>query len=434
MQSTATAPQQRVSNLPVTWVVLAPLFFFSSHGVLWFQSAEGNTQINQGWGSLGGGQASVKIITIAGPLIFAIAFLTLTRLRGILRAFWTNKIFIAMPLFALMSVAWSQFPMKTVEGTVYLLANLIFILYLYRRFTPAQQMQLMILLGGILVVASIVMALLFPEYGIDHRGLEGSIGAWQGTFTHKNQCGVTIVYLLSAVFFSPVKNMLSKIIRYLYLALSAFLLIMTQSRTAWILLAAVLGFVVIGKLAGKIAIKEKAIVTLFAAGAILLVGAFVFQYYRQITLFLGKDPTLTGRTVEWKLVFHSVMKRPIAGYGYSAFWHGLQGEGAEVSMAFGSILPNVDNGYLTVWLELGAIGLGLFVLTVIKALRDAGTCLRAGASNTAQWFLVVVLLCLMSNTVERMIMMPNYLLWDLYLLACLGLSDEAKSLRMRSTA
>ena len=112
-----------------------------------------------------------------------------------------------------------------------------------------------------------------------------------------------------------------------------------------------------------------AILLFVGLSAVVLFGAV---YYREILLLLGKDPTLTGRTGIWKLVIASAVKRPILGFGYRAFWTGLQGESAHLALTEGWSPTGAHNGFLDVWLNLGLVGLG-----IVFFLRWRGPCVMA---------------------------------------------------------
>jgi O-antigen ligase len=99
---------------------------------------------------------------------------------------------------------------------------------------------------------------------------------------------------------------------------------------------------------------------LLTAGGALIIGLIT---YPEIALaLLGRESTLTGRTQLWHECVVSIMKRPILGYGFDAFWRGMLGESGRVTLAAHWLVPTAHNGALQLWLDVGAIGLTLFVL------------------------------------------------------------------------
>jgi len=104
--------------------------------------------------------------------------------------------------------------------------------------------------------------------------------------------------------------------------------------------------------------------------AVALLLAIVFTglavgcalYSREIFVALGKGPYAHGRTEIWKLSLDSAMKRPLFGYGYRAFWTGtLQGESAHIALLEKWTVTGAHNGLLETWLDLGLIGVGMFL-------------------------------------------------------------------------
>ncbi len=67
-------------------------------------------------------------------------------------------------------------------------------------------------------------------------------------------------------------------------------------------------------------------------------------------------------------MLQEITKRPILGYGFHAFWgRGLSGEATNIALSTGWVLAHSHNGFLDIWLDLGAVGLGLVLLTFLQA-------------------------------------------------------------------
>ena len=69
----------------------------------------------------------------------------------------------------------------------------------------------------------------------------------------------------------------------------------------------------------------------------------------------------------------AISKRPLLGYGYGGFWRGLSGESGNVISYVGFGVPHAHSGYLNIWLQIGAVGLGLFLASLFIALTK---CIR----------------------------------------------------------
>jgi exopolysaccharide production protein ExoQ len=96
------------------------------------------------------------------------------------------------------------------------------------------------------------------------------------------------------------------------------------------------------------------------------------------TLFalIGKDPTLTGRTVIWTYVLPYIYQRPFLGWGYAAFWSIENPAAWEIANAINWYSPEAHNGILEILLSGGLVGAGWFVYLWFRTVRLALRCIR----------------------------------------------------------
>ena len=81
------------------------------------------------------------------------------------------------------------------------------------------------------------------------------------------------------------------------------------------------------------------------------------------------------------------------------------------------------------WLELGLVGVALVLLSLVRAAKDALTCMRAGHSRATNWFICLLALTVAYNVDETTVASAHSLPWLLYIVACAGLADNARALR-----
>jgi O-antigen ligase len=122
----------------------------------------------------------------------------------------------------------------------------------------------------------------------------------------------------------------------------------------------------------------------------LAVAEWAFGIYANAIQLLGKDPTLTDRTVLWSELL-KVKINPLFGAGFESFWLGdrFRQFAAEHWWA-----PNqAHNGYLETYLNLGVVGLllliGLLVATFWKGRRELLTNFQFGRFRLG--FLIAVI-------------------------------------------
>jgi exopolysaccharide production protein ExoQ len=405
-----------VSTTPVatgklvrTWFILLPLLYYANSG---FPGAADTTTATNFSRTHQIGLLVVSIICSA--LIFkklAVIFASSVRMRLI----------VALPMLAILSCLWSVDPRQSLVSAITLLCFTLFAIYLSEAFTIDGQLDLIMLTGAIAVPASIALALFVPSIGASSSG-------WRGIFTHKQQCAAAVtLFLVTALHWKP-NRPIQRPLRAIYIVLCIGLIIMSQSRTGWLLtlfaiaLSASLWFL------QKLAAKDAFFLVLIS---IPIVGGLLYLLSLLASIILtsvGKDPTLSERTIIWSAVWDAITQHPWLGYGYEAFWQGLQGASKNVVLIAGWGLSQAQSGYLDLWLQLGVCGVIILVLMTAQAATDVFRSFRATANATfVRWCAVVILCNLIYNIGESDF---GYLriLWLLFVLACIGLRKEASSL------
>jgi O-antigen ligase len=407
---------------------MIPLLYLSGHGSFFFQHTLGNSTLEN---SRLIADARTSTQHAAGQAVIAFAILVTLglmapRFRTILALWRSHLHFSALVVLAIISVAWSQEPMLSIVGAIHLTINLCFAFYLGTALSAERQKQAVMMLGWIAIMLSIALAFWFPSVGIDHR--EG-IAAWQGVSVQKNSCAVVMIYLLSPVLFLAKRGGLHRVSKLLYSAGCIFVILMTQSRTGWIGIFALAGFWVAWRITVAFASRDRAfIITVVAVSSVAIVSLVVL-YLPALLMAMGKDATMNGRTTLWNLVIAIAMKHPLLGFGYNAFWNSDQVDAQSIALFLGWTPSHAQNGFLDVWLQLGAVGLALVLWTIVRAFRNAAACMQSQDRDTVGWYLAIVVITIITNLDERSIMYPNFLEWVMYIMACVGLMNEARRLK-----
>ena len=300
------------------------------------------------------------------------------------------------------------------------------------RYTLDQVLELFLVLGAVTMVASIVFALALPQYGLDLMG--GHDTAWKGIFSAKNYLGnLALFFLTVAVSYRP-RNPFLRSVRLAQICLlpgGDCLFASSDSVHADRSLRSLFcdhknSALAFGRRTTLSPVLLLLVVLSAAAAMIALWPELLFS-------LLGKDLTLTGRTGIWSAVLDSIAKRPLLGYGYQAFWLGLEGESYRIILAVSWVLAQAQNGFLDVTLEMGAVGLAIVLLVFGFAFRDAVACLLRSRDDTqlraVEWYLAIVILTLIYNLDESFLFDPKHLGSMFFLLACVGLKMEWLRLR-----
>ncbi|MEY4417969.1 MAG: hypothetical protein RIQ88_407 [Actinomycetota bacterium] len=93
---------------------------------------------------------------------------------------------------------------------------------------------------------------------------------------------------------------------------------------------------------------------------------FVLVFRRPVFEILGKSPDMTHRSDIWRNVLSLISQRPFEGWGFIGAWapgvHPFEG----LVVINGEKYYQAHNAYLDLWLQLGAIGLILFVTLLVR--------------------------------------------------------------------
>lgn len=322
----------------------------------------------------------------------------------------------------LLSFIWSDLPNYTslVGREVWQMTT--FALYFASRYTLKEQVRLIAWTFSIGSILSLIFALGVPsvgKHGADHPG------SWKGIYDYKNTLGSMMLIGSLAFFLLPVDNPKRSIYKWLGLCLPLSVIVLSNSKTAIVvcfLLAVILVFYRTFRWQGKISVVYLDLTVLVVG----IVGTFVLTNWSALLGSMGKDPTLTGRTPMWGMIIKFIMERPLLGYGRGAFW----AKGTKYPAIVGGTLssqfvaPHGHNGYLDFALDMGLIGLGLFLFSFIMAFIKALKRAYAAESPEEIWPLAFLLFLGMNNIMESYILRLANIYWVLFVATVLSVPQK----------
>jgi O-antigen ligase len=341
-------------------------------------------------------------------------------------------ILMALPIWAVASALWSQSPARTIVFSSFIVISSIFALYLLERYPGEELIRLLLFVGVVALLLSYALVGLMPSAGIDYTSDAG--WGWQGLFSAKNQCGIVAIYLgLTPLFLSGLSRTY-RAAAYAYMAAALILVIMSQSRTAWLVLASSLVFLAILELYRRFRRLERLLLWVAVVAFVAMTAWIALSYAPLLAVSLGKSATLSGRTEIWDAILPVLWKRPALGWGYRAFFIGLKGESGALALSTGFLsLGNAENAVLQVWLEVGVIGVLLMAASLLSACRNGAYCMRRNPSRYLKWCVTIVFLNALTVIDGDKFMFANTIEWLLYVIAYVSLQDQARGLRAEQT-
>jgi O-antigen ligase len=184
------------------------------------------------------------------------------------------------------------------------------------------------------------------------------LGSWKGVFVHKNQLGkiMFIQVLISSYLFRYQGN-----VKFAFFVLVAFIGILGSSSTTALVLSLISILLILSfKYSGKLRNWVK--ITMLT---VLVISGYILTNIESLVAIFGKDLTLTGRTFLWAELLSYVQQKPFFGYGYKGFW---AGSGQMFSLTWKEA-PNAHNTFIDIALDLGIMGLVLYIFYLISNFR-----------------------------------------------------------------
>jgi O-antigen ligase len=293
-------------------------------------------------------------------------------------------------------------------------------------------MQLFLATGLVAVVVSFVLIVALPRAGIDYKNV--TVGA-EGIYPSKNACsGITILLLLPA-FFYTFPGKWGGVKRAIYIFLHLALIVAALARTGWGVLIILLSFILLLRFMHRLRPIERIFVAGFTPALVALVLWLVYVNSGPILKFIGKDPTLSGRTVIWAVAPLAIVKSPIIGFGYDAFWTITNPEAHRLALAAGDpFLNNAENGVLGMLLELGIVGMLVLSWALVKGVVNSFRSFRSNTPDYVLWYIVLMFFTLLSLVDGNKFMVPNAIEWPVFMMAYVGLAEEARRVKSLGAA
>jgi exopolysaccharide production protein ExoQ len=265
-----------------------------------------------------------------------------------------------------LSYTWSADPYITSHDLLLRLPGIFVAILCVGILPPAHFRRLILIFVSVMLLANIGYIALRP--GIATHPRPGDIApGWRGLFNHKNLLGMfgvlAIVTYLTLLPRSVIRNLI-------LLGVGA-LILTTQSVTAlstsFLVVAAYLW---VYRLHEQESPRLRTAYTVTTALLIPIGVALLASSLGNIVGLFGRDRTFTGRTRIWSAALHAIRSREWQGYGWAAPWNSLKGPTIAMQRSIGFDVFSAHNGALELMLEVGIIGLLLYVPVLLGALRS----------------------------------------------------------------
>jgi len=328
--------------------------------------------------------------------------------------------------FAALSVFWSDFPFVTFKHWIKGFGDVEMILIVVTDPDAwGATMRLLSRMAFLLVPLSVLYCKYYPAIG--RLMTKSWMNTYVGVTTQKNTLG-WLCLLLGLGFLwriraayrdreEPTRS--RRILAYgVTLGMILWLLQTSDSMTSFSSLI-MAGTVMILSSNAKILRVRPAVHFLVAGALAIPLFALFFDSSGSLVGSLGRNPTLTGRTLIWSAVQQMPFSR-VVGAGYESFWVGDRLE--QLQAVIGFDVNEAHNGYLEIFLNLGWVGVGLLAVIIVAGYQKVIAALRANPDTGSlylAWF-VAALLASLTEAGFRMLSLP----WIFFLFSIIAASTS----------
>lgn len=328
-------------------------------------------------------------------LFFSSAFLI--RRNELLPMVIMGWILFLVPVLAALSWGWSPVPRGALRFGLLMIMGVLAAIYIGTRLNLAQTLRCLFFAGLILMAYTIATGA-FPFSII---------------WPQKNFFADRVLFLLvtaMGIAYNREEPAPLRALAFLVIPVAAYLILRAESVTALVLgLGAVVimtGIWLFWTGLARIA-HLRSLLMLSLAGVACVGGIYLANtqtdYFGMFLDNVGKDRSLTGRTMLWEAAERITQQRPLLGLGAEGFWQWNVGEAQtinELSHKAAGTRFSFHSSYLEVQVHLGLVGLAFLILTVGWTTLRIARHWFATQSVTASTYMVITGMTLTSSFTE----------------------------------
>ncbi|SDO97137.1 O-antigen ligase [Klenkia soli] len=278
------------------------------------------------------------------------------------RAFKLPAVVVLLLSWLLLSAFWSADRSATLEA-VALSGALLVAGFAAGRLAGARfLLNAVVAAGDVLLALSAVTFFVLPNVG---RTAEAShAGALKGVFIDRNTAAFVFVVMLSA-YLCHKQSPLARVCRVIAVCVA---IVATESGTghAFIIIVFVIFYLL--PRGSRRPLNQRKVAMFVGMSVLLSAVAFVMSHLDVVAPLLGRDSTLTGRTVIWASVDSVIGEQPYVGFGWGALWHAGVPVTEQLWAVGGFRFYHAHQAYLDVLLQVGLIGLVLLLSVFLGAM------------------------------------------------------------------
>ncbi len=361
---------------------------------------------------------SIRLM-ILGPAYLLALICVLTKFKHSVNFIIRHWIYFLFLLYILSSAMWSSYPIKVFitwgHYAGFTLVALSAVYYFKSR--PLVFFYILLFNTTVVIILSTLIAIYMPV-----RGISPINGAWVGVTSNPNHLGLICVIAvwanLTVWYLTKRKNI--RLLNILLLALTVIALAHSKSTTSMLVASYIALALPVFMNTQNDAMSKRLLKVFFFA--VICIFSILFIYALEpewltinaVLAGLGKEKTLTGRTVLWETGFKLFYMKPYCGWGFDALTSILQQTHTKVGQ--------FHNGYLDLAIRGGIIAL-VFLIGIVFKLCLALLKVAKDDYKLAITCGVMILGILVHNITEASFIRGTHQFWLLFLFVYFFLDD-----------
>lgn len=306
-----------------------------------------------------------------------------------------------------LSAAWSVSAMDSLVYGVMAAGNILVACMLAAEYSLRQIAQMLLRLLLVLVLAGMIFALLGYSHVMyfDTHARENLLGGdpIRGFFQHHIMAG-----FYGATGAVLAMTLLRGFRRVIVLAAFILFVLWAGSATGVLLTGAAVIIVPLAQMLVPRIPLSGLLAVLVPVG--VTAGAVLNQVWVPLLEAIGRDPTLTGRTVLWGWGYRAIAERPVAGWGFAGYFNSEQGAipSLYVTEFEEYEIAHFHNSYIQTGTDLGLLGLLVLILVLGCTTGWAYLYARTTDTRTGVGLLMVMVLFLIASPTEYLFINYNH--------------------------
>lgn len=335
----------------------------------------------------------------------------------LLQTIFSDITILLICLVSILSIFWTVDVGLTIDRNIWLVLTTIIGYYIATSYNLRELVEIVLWVGFFSAILSLGFTLAIPSSGImtnEHAG------RWRGIYNHKNLLSLVMAITgITFIHFGRYFNFL----RWPIAGLISILLWLTGGATGLVTFIVLTGIVPFLRFLRVHMMLLISLLLIFVPFVLLIIVIVAFSY-QDILVFLGRDPTLTGRTILWEISIPYFYERPILGYGI----RGLFSEGTDIYRYLVWEPEYAHNGWLDILFDFGLVGGLLVLFSMIRTLIRSLIIARKSVSVFGYFPLIYILfIIIMQSSTASVITLVN-IFWVLFVSVTIWLASASKKI------